>query len=577
MAPPAQAATYDTTHFRVDAFWWDSEGYELDGAWTSPGTTSCGSLYCFSELHLSGRDYNYWYEPWVDVGEDQQVFSDFAPLYKEPGERYVTLRGPLTVAPGAAGVGIVTSVSGGEVVRGQLVNNFVVGDITDDELRSTLAPYVVARANPCDALLLPAHPTVDPDPQLIAQHPACSEAYRESVERVGSGPVLLDTPRPFYQFLAGRQRAMKSDFQRWLSRLKTNPVPPSPPGPTAPTTAPAVSVTRQFGASGGFAIDWTPVPGATRYAVYRDNASGSYSGSGYLQGDPVPSLIAKVDSTISSYVAPAEVTADANLGPYSVAFHVVPVSEGGAGPRGTGRAGCAAGYFIAARGSGQNPLGGFYAHGLGHRGKAVYEKTRERLGLSAAQFQANAVNYPAVAVDWRLIDRANYDSSQTAGVSAASTQVRDVLNSCPSARVVLFGYSQGAHAIGDAFEALPPSLKSRILSVQLFADAKRRIKDPAIVYRPRPDWGMRRDQSAPPWHGILGSRDGFTGTADRQVMSWCWSQDDVCSVDSIPITFHGDQYDCYQEWAAQGLAAAARDSGWWPAADVVRPTCAMEP
>lgn len=52
-----------------------------------------------------------------------------------------------------------------------------------------------------------------------------------------------------------------------------------------------------------------------------------------------------------------------------------------------------------------------------------------------------AVDYPATLDD--------YLNSQAAGVSAMTTMIQQYVASCPSSKIVLLGYSQGAHVIGD--------------------------------------------------------------------------------------------------------------------------------
>lgn len=140
----------------------------------------------------------------------------------------------------------------------------------------------------------------------------------------------------------------------------------------SPAVAPHVTVVRK--PAGGYAISWTAVPGASAYRVAIETPVAEANGEwGYLVVDNGRAAMAEVPATQTTYDAPDVLTSDTNAIERSVAFFVTPVNSEGEGPRGSGRAGCAPAYFIAARGSGQNPdASGNYASGLGHRGERMY-------------------------------------------------------------------------------------------------------------------------------------------------------------------------------------------------------------
>ncbi|TID19028.1 acetyl xylan esterase II precursor [Venturia nashicola] len=54
---------------------------------------------------------------------------------------------------------------------------------------------------------------------------------------------------------------------------------------------------------------------------------------------------------------------------------------------------------------------------------------------------SEAIDYPALLVP--------YDESSYAGVMATTKQLQSHVDRCPSGKVILMGYSQGAHVIGD--------------------------------------------------------------------------------------------------------------------------------
>lgn len=335
----------------------------------------------------------------------------------------------------------------------------------------------------------------------------------------------------------------------------------------APGSAPTVTVTRL---AVGFRVTWTGVPGATGYRLfYETPVRQDQGGAGYLVVGSRMSVLANVSGSARSFTTADLHSPETNLFTYSLKLSVAGTNSSGVGPQGGNRARCAAGYFVAARGSGQNPKDGSYssyANGLGDRGARVYEDARKRLGLSRSQFPANAVNYPAAAVSWRFIDRQNYDSSKNNGVSVTMSHLNNIASRCPNARVVTFGYSQGAHAVGDAVQKVSTTTRNHVMLLMLFADAARNPNDTGISHRPLRSSG----------HGIMGTRAAFTGLTDRlQVSTWCLAADDVCSVDSYPTTFHGPAYDCYEKWAAETIAARARTRGWRTSANITHPTCQM--
>jgi acetylxylan esterase len=92
--------------------------------------------------------------------------------------------------------------------------------------------------------------------------------------------------------------------------------------------------------------------------------------------------------------------------------------------------GCAAVSIITARASTE-------AAGEGITGALVTQV----VNASRQTVSRASVSYPA--------SLNNYANSQAQGVSAAKTQLTNLVNSCPNTKVVLLGYSQGANVVGD--------------------------------------------------------------------------------------------------------------------------------
>lgn len=213
--------------------------------------------------------------------------------------------------------------------------------------------------------------------------------------------------------------------------------------------------------------------------------------------------------------------------------------------------------FVAARGSGQNGLlGEAYAAGLGDRARRVLEHLREGLQLDRRALPAVAVDYPAVAVGVNpdLTLRGGdaprlYRESVEDGVRAARLVLARIADRCPDGtRMVLFGYSQGAQVMGDAFAQSSAEIRARVARVILFADATYAPGDQRVTYLP---FALRGD-------GIKGPRSRFPNDDGAVVESWCWSGDAICQRPRRGWHVHGPAYDAYESDAADRAVAALR-------------------
>lgn len=91
---------------------------------------------------------------------------------------------------------------------------------------------------------------------------------------------------------------------------------------------------------------------------------------------------------------------------------------------------CAPVHIIAARASGEAPGEGI----IGSLIAAVIEESTQEITTAV-------VDYPATL--------SNYASSSAAGTKALTAQLTAQVAACPLQKIVLVGYSQGAHVIGD--------------------------------------------------------------------------------------------------------------------------------
>ena len=329
-----------------------------------------------------------------------------------------------------------------------------------------------------------------------------------------------------------------------------------------PHLQPRVSVLRR--PSGGYLVHWTPVRGARGYTVRRSTAGpGRSATGGHLPTTASTVVRARLAATTTSLRIGDVDDPAAHAGWRSFDVEVQALGVPGARP-GRGSAGCATAYFVAARGSGQNPAGGRdhgYAHGLGSRGRAVAEDLRRRTGLPRSAFVALPVRYPAAAAIRGTLT-GTYTGSVRHGVRTATSLLDRIAGRCPRADLYVFGYSQGAQVLGDAWNAVQASTRSRIRHLALFADPARHRRQAGVSVLPR---------RLPSSGGILGARLLRPGRPG-QVSTWCSRVDLVCST-ATGSRSHGPRYACYEDWAAHRMARVARRTLLAPRTDLRRPTC----
>jgi cutinase len=132
--------------------------------------------------------------------------------------------------------------------------------------------------------------------------------------------------------------------------------------------------------------------------------------------------------------------------------------------------GCTDIQVVFARGTGEPP-------GIGRVGQAFVDALRPQVG--ARTLSTYGVNYPA-----------SYDFALASdGASDASTYVTNLAQSCPSTRIVLGGFSQGA-AVVDMLAGVPP-LGNRIgaLGPTLPANVNPNIAAVAVFGNPATKFG----------------------------------------------------------------------------------------
>jgi len=129
--------------------------------------------------------------------------------------------------------------------------------------------------------------------------------------------------------------------------------------------------------------------------------------------------------------------------------------------------------------------------------------------------------YPAAGDKWTMVGAVvkiafigKYHDSVTVGKRALKTVIIELNQNCPSTKIILVGYSQGAHVIGDVYP-----LKANVLyGAVLFGDPRFNPVNGAIN-----KYSFDRLR-----HGRLGARSVLKGKKASHYLSYCHRKDPVC-------------------------------------------------
>lgn len=127
-------------------------------------------------------------------------------------------------------------------------------------------------------------------------------------------------------------------------------------------------------------------------------------------------------------------------------------------------ASCPKAQFIGVRGSGET-----YQYGV--TVGDVQQKVAARIPGSASAF----IKYPAVAVGYGGWNHypSNYSDSVQAGITNLTAYVRSFISRCSGTPLLLTGYSQGAHVVGNVVEKiLSSSERAHVAGVVLIGDPR---------------------------------------------------------------------------------------------------------
>ncbi len=139
------------------------------------------------------------------------------------------------------------------------------------------------------------------------------------------------------------------------------------------------------------------------------------------------------------------------------------------------------------------------------------------------------VEYPAIPFGYAWQDyTSSYDNSVAAGENALQTDLIDLWHQCPSTRVVLAGYSQGAQVAGDVADTLKLPQRARIAAVALFGDPEFNGRQPEVDVAAT-GYSPHRGGIIVKWPGMHSMLRNVPQDLVPRFHSYCISNDPICN------------------------------------------------
>jgi hypothetical protein len=187
--------------------------------------------------------------------------------------------------------------------------------------------------------------------------------------------------------------------------------------------------------------------------------------------------------------------------------------------------GCPDYLFVGARGSGEEyKPDAANDHGVGTRVFSFYQHLADDLFGAGLEIQLDPVPkppYDAVGINWHSGPGAFFhlDASYEKSVRVVEPWVREEVERqlalCPSMKLILSGYSQGAQGLADALQRDIPA--SDVVGAAFFGDPYFNPRSPG-------DYGSFDSERI----GILGVRPQYGPSLAHKVFSYCHDKDPIC-------------------------------------------------
>ena len=194
--------------------------------------------------------------------------------------------------------------------------------------------------------------------------------------------------------------------------------------------------------------------------------------------------------------------------------------------------GCPDVHWIGAAGSGERTEYDIAANGgMGQIVYQSYQALQQRLAAEGRTITAEAVNYPAkdVPADAGVGDWLDYMGSVDAGTNALGAQYADFTAQCPTSKVVLAGYSQGAMAVHRNLLAIGanPNLSAALL----IADGDRHPDDTTVNIGSASKDPEKTGGAAQDWPILAHAPALLPANIGVRTISVCDAGDAVCDYD----------------------------------------------
>ncbi|OBA99139.1 cutinase [Mycobacteriaceae bacterium 1482268.1] len=194
--------------------------------------------------------------------------------------------------------------------------------------------------------------------------------------------------------------------------------------------------------------------------------------------------------------------------------------------------GCPDVHWMGAAGSGERD--GYEATANGGMGKIVYQSyqaLQQQLAQEGHTITAEAVEYPAKDVpdDAGVGDWLNYMGSVDAGAAALGAQYAAFTAQCPTTKVVLAGYSQGAMVVHRNLAAIgaDPNLAASLL----IADGDRIPNDTTVSIGSASKDPEKTGGAAQDWPILAHAPAKLPANVGVRTISVCDAGDAVCDYD----------------------------------------------